>query len=168
MRGSEDHNREAGFNFEDTRFLIDRHLIPSPRVHVGSRLANLHIPSAMIDVSDGLLADLNHLLFPHGLGAILYEEKIPLSSSYSQVVGCFFQETLDLALTGGEDYELLFTVPDNSLEKMQELSKHILEVPFSKIGKIESSKNGDKKGIKIINQKGMPRKIPDLGGYKHF
>jgi thiamine-monophosphate kinase len=65
----------------------------------------------MIDISDGLLIDLSRLCDESGIGARIYEEKIPLSAEIKETASCFGIDPLGFALSGGEDYELLFTVP---------------------------------------------------------
>ena len=98
---------------------VTRHLDPTPRVREGLNLADRGIPSAMIDISDGLLADLGHILDLSGVGARLYLEKLPLSDYYL-AKQAFFQEDLFLfSLSGGEDYELLFTAPPAKLPAIQ-------------------------------------------------
>jgi thiamine-monophosphate kinase len=98
---------------------VTRHLDPTPRVREGLKLAGGGIPSAMIDISDGLLADLGHILDLSGVGARLYLDKLPLSDYYL-AQQAFLQEDLYLfPLSGGEDYELLFTVPPARLPAVQ-------------------------------------------------
>ena len=65
----------------------------------------------MIDVSDGLLIDLSRLCNESRVGARLYEEKIPISAEMRKAASCLGLSPLTLALSGGEDYELLFTAP---------------------------------------------------------
>jgi len=88
-----------------------RHLDPLPRVCEGKMLAEAGIPTAMIDISDGLLSDLGHILDLSGVGARLYLEQLPLSDDYRERQSLLPGDPLLLPLTGGEDYELLFTSP---------------------------------------------------------
>jgi thiamine-monophosphate kinase len=94
---------------------VTRHLDPMPRVREGLKLAEGGIPSAMIDVSDGLLADLGHILDLSGVGARLYLEKLPLSDYYLAKQASLQEDLFLFPLSGGEDYELLFTAPPAKL-----------------------------------------------------
>jgi len=91
---------------KDVRTLIKKHLMPQP-VH----LKDTHKVTSMIDISDGLLADLCHICDESKTGAVIYTEKIPLSAELLSVANEFGRDPLDFALKGGEDYVLLFTAP---------------------------------------------------------
>jgi thiamine-monophosphate kinase len=98
---------------------ITRHLDPLPRVREGLKLAEAGIPSAMIDISDGLLADLGHILEHSGTGARLYLEKLPISAEYREKQPLFPEDFFLFPLSGGEDYELLFTAPPAKVPALQ-------------------------------------------------
>ena len=85
-------------------FLIERYRLPQPRLALGQALRG--IASAAIDVSDGLVADLGHILETSGVGAALHADALPLSEAARDLPGA-----RDAALAGGDDYELLFTAP---------------------------------------------------------
>ena len=87
--------------------LTERFLQPTARVAVGRALAAQRLATAMIDVSDGLLQDLGHLCEASHVGALVEADLLPLSDAYRAVVG----SDCTPALTGGEDYELLFSAP---------------------------------------------------------
>jgi len=89
------------------RYLRGRFLFPTPRVALGRRLRGY--ASACIDVSDGLLADAGKLAHASGCGAAIDYESLPLSAELARAVG--EERARELALTGGDDYELLFSVP---------------------------------------------------------
>ena len=89
------------------RELRDRFLYPAPRVALGGRLASY--ASACIDVSDGLLGDAGKLAAASGCGAVLDYEALPVSAALVATVGA--ERARELALAGGDDYELLFSVP---------------------------------------------------------
>jgi thiamine-monophosphate kinase len=91
----------------DDRELRERFLFPSPRVALGRRLRDY--ANACIDVSDGVLADAGKLARASGCGAALYYDQLPLSPALTRAVGP--DRAHELALTGGDDYELLFSVP---------------------------------------------------------
>jgi thiamine-monophosphate kinase len=109
--------------------LVKRFLQPAARVAAGRRLARLKPPPAAIDISDGLWQDLGHVLERSGVGAKVYSTKLPLSAAYRQVYG----ESYELALGGGDDYELLFCLRGPASEA--ELSRR-LGVKVSRIGEI--------------------------------
>lgn len=91
---------------EDLAFLVDRLECPTPRIQLGQQLAGR--AHAAIDISDGLLADLQHILIASKVGACLDLNTIPLSKSLQQLPQAAARQ---YALTGGDDYELCFTAP---------------------------------------------------------
>ena len=95
------------------QWLLDRFRYPTPRVSLGLALRGL--ASACIDVSDGLLGDCGRLAHASGCGVSLDYEALPLSEPLRAAVG--EERARELALTGGEDYELCFTVPQAKLEE---------------------------------------------------
>jgi len=111
------------------KFLIERHLNPIPRIEAGLALAKLQPTPAAIDISDGLLQDLGHILERSHVGAEIDASTIPISSAYRTAM----RDDLSLALGGGEDYELLFCAPPEHSE--QALTK-ALRVPVRRIGRI--------------------------------
>jgi thiamine-monophosphate kinase len=100
-------------------FAVSRHLDPTPRVREGILLAEARLPTAMIDVSDGLLADLGHILELSGAGARLCLDKLPLSADYLERYSATGEDIYSLPLSGGEDYELLFTTPAGNIDTVQ-------------------------------------------------
>ena len=124
--------------------LLVRHFDPSPRVEAGSRLA--HLAHAMIDLSDGLLSDLGRILEESGksqtLRAVIELERVPLSPDFREYYGgkpLSSEEALSLMLTGGEDYELLFTAPASAAPPLKKISAD-LGLAFTQVGKIEAGK----------------------------
>lgn len=94
------------------RYLVGRFLAPTARVVAGQTLVRLRPPPAAIDISDGLWQDLGHILERSSVGAEISADAIPLSSAYRKVVG----NDVQLACTGGDDYELLFCMPSRLSE----------------------------------------------------
>lgn len=90
---------------------------PFPRVKEGLLLRNY--ASAMIDLSDGLIADLLHIMKKSGVGALIHVEQLPLSHALRQSVTA--AEALQLALSAGDDYELCFTLPAHKKEELEQL-----------------------------------------------
>jgi len=139
------------------RALIERHLRPEPRVEWGRRIAMSGCASSMIDVSDGLSSDLSHLCEESGTGALLFGDRIPFSAALLRSADQLRKPPLDYALSGGEDYELLFTVP---LTRMKTLEA--LRIPVTEIGTITTGK-----AMLQVNEAG--KKIPlQPTGYNHF
>ncbi|MDF2940112.1 MAG: thiL [Gammaproteobacteria bacterium] len=103
---------------------------PSPRVEIGQALQN--IAHACIDISDGLAADLNHILKASRVGAEIELDKLPLSAALKNLDP---QKAIELALHSGDDYELCFTATPGMEDKIQALS-HYTQTPITKIGKI--------------------------------
>ena len=97
---------------------LDAFEVPTPRVREARVLAVEGGVSAMIDVSDGLSADLGHLCQASGVGAAIDAARLPVSAATTAVAGLAGVDPLDWALGGGEDYELLFTAPDDRAEAL--------------------------------------------------
>ena len=128
--------------------------LPEPRVPAGMALRG--IATSAIDVSDGLAADLGHVLRASGVGASVETARLPLSRALLAAFGP--ERATDLALGGGDDYELAFTVPP---ERERLLAEATLEVPVSRIGTIERGT-----GLRCLGADGMARPAPR--GYEHF
>jgi thiamine-monophosphate kinase len=126
-RGAAKKNRAA------KKYLIERFLRPHARLDAGQRLAALRPAPAAIDVSDGLVQDLRHILECSGVGAEIDASQIPISLAYRALMGGDFAH----ALTGGEDYELIFCVKPGRSES--ELSRR-LRIEVRRIGKIVRGK----------------------------
>ncbi|NLI88488.1 MAG: thiamine-phosphate kinase, partial [Bacteroidales bacterium] len=106
---------------EGNSYILERMLKPEIRKDTLQKLRDNKIkPTAMIDISDGLSSDLLHICKNSGVGCKIYADKIPIDSQTAQMAEEFGIEPLVAALNGGEDYELLFTIP---LEEFQNVSK---------------------------------------------
>ena len=95
---------------------IKAHLEPRPHVAEGRMLAASGACTAAIDVSDGISSDLGHLCRDSGLGAVLYEEKIPIAPELTQLGKVLGKDPLDWVLNGGEDYVLLAAIKPTALQ----------------------------------------------------
>ena len=89
--------------------------VPSPRVAPARALAAAHLPRAMLDLSDGLAGDIHHLCGASGVGARIYEDRLPISPQTNFIAAALDVAPLALALSGGEDYELLVALPPEAL-----------------------------------------------------
>ncbi len=101
-------------------YLIERQLKPEARKDVRTLLHALEIkPTAMIDVSDGLSSEIIHLCKQSGVGCNLYEDKLPLDPQLINVCEEFNIDSTTVAINGGEDYELLFTIKMDDFDKIK-------------------------------------------------
>lgn len=113
--------------------LLLRHLAPLPRAEWGVVLGEERLATAMIDISDGLSSDLAHLCEESGVGALIESARIPVDEDVVRLCGRRALDPLLLALHGGEDFELLFTVDPHDLAR---LPARIDGVPVTYIGDI--------------------------------
>jgi thiamine-monophosphate kinase len=113
----------------------------------------------MIDVSDGLLQDLGHICRASDVGAAIWEASLPLSRSYRMLAG---EEGSRWALSGGEDYELLFCARRQKRPQVQALAKRT-GMPMSRIGVCVAKGQG----ITVIDRNGRKVTLPN-GGHDHF
>jgi thiamine-monophosphate kinase len=107
-------------DLEGYDYILERQLKPEPRADIVRLLKELGVtPTAMIDISDGLASEIIHLCTQSQLGCQLYEEKIPIDPTTARVASDFGINPTTAALNGGEDYELLFTVPMTDFDKIK-------------------------------------------------
>lgn len=130
---------------------------PSPRLRAGRVLAEMGIVSAMIDVSDGLVQDLGHICTESHVGAVVRTAEIPLSAAYRRLHG----SDARLALRGGEDYELLCTIPVRNVSTLQR-QRARLGCPITCIGTITSGRK-----LRLVDDAGRALHL-DAGGFDHF
>ncbi|MBW1678831.1 MAG: thiamine-phosphate kinase [Deltaproteobacteria bacterium] len=153
---------EQGVKKRGMENLLERHLGPEPRTREGQLLAERGIPDAMIDISDGLLSDLNHIVSQSRIGAEIELSLLPLSPEFQTWAAVYESDPLTLSLGGGEDYELLFSVSPEKSEELDRLSKE-LSCPITRIGRLSRKV----KGIVLKDEKGRITKAEPLG-YDHF
>ncbi|MDF0532872.1 thiamine-phosphate kinase [Shewanella yunxiaonensis] len=146
--------REVSSEHRD--YLINRHYHPSPRVLAGQSLRGL--ASSAIDLSDGLNSDIKHILKASGVGAVIDVEKLPLSPAMRDSVA--LETAINYALSGGEDYELLFTVPEAQRGALDTALSHA-GVRFSQIGQIQAL---NKLKLQFRGEEFVPAPI----GFEHF
>ncbi|SRR5579883_645617 len=138
-----------GLQSKDPYFL-NRLNRPEPRIEIGEKLRS--IATSAIDISDGLAADLGHILEASDVGATVFVDDLPLSSELTSALPK--EKAIELALTGGDDYELCFTVPEQHTKK--------LNGPYTCIGNIS-----EKKGLDLRYKNGKKYE-GTIGGYNHF
>jgi thiamine-monophosphate kinase len=135
--------------------LIKAFLDPVPRLELGALLARRHLASAMIDISDGLSVDLAHICEESGVGAEVEASRVPISEALRR----FSKDPLALALHGGEDFELLFTVRPANFAAVRKLSSRF---KLTRIGRVTAGK-------KIFLVGSDKKKAPlRPGGFEHF
>ena len=132
------------------------HLRPYPRVAEGQVLVD-EGANAAIDLSDGLLADLGHVAQASGLAATVRAHALPVHPGAKDVLG---DESLALALSGGEDYELLFTARADVVDRV----KGRVPCPVTVIGEIVT---GDAGKVTVVDENGLPLEPPGTG-WEHF
>lgn len=109
-------------DFSGKEYLLERQLKPEPRADIIKRLAEANIvPTAMMDISDGLSSELLHICTQSDTGCRIYEEHIPIDYQTAVTAEEFNMNLTTCAMNGGEDYELLFTVPIADHEKISEM-----------------------------------------------
>lgn len=139
-------------------FIVERHLAPKPRVDILTKLAELEVfPSALIDTSDGIGSDLLHISVQSGCAAHLIENSLPIHEDIKSIAASFQEDATRWALFGGEDYELLFTVP-------KELKSHIEKIQdVTIIGYMSDGAPG------VFLQTQSGNELPlEPGGWNHF
>lgn len=146
---------------EGDEFLISRLLDPTPRTTAGIALAESGLVSAMIDISDGILADFSHISEMSGVGGIIRLEDLPLSPQFRAAAAGLPTFPHALALSGGEDYELCFTAHPDGREKIARLMKKC-GVEASPVGIVTSSPE-----VVVHDAVGVPFHLPHQG-FNHF
>ena len=121
--------------------LLKRHHRPQPRVELGQRLAASGVVTAMIDLSDGVASDLRHICSQSEVAAVILSDGIPLSPACEAFGEATETDVLSKALSGGEDYELLFTVKPEGVERVRSLEEKTGTPPLSQIGRIEEGRD---------------------------
>jgi len=141
-------NPEASARFRQAFFK------PTPRIAEGQLLLEQGVKTA-IDISDGLVADLNQICKSSHVGARLEVERVPIEPA---VKTAFSEKALELALSGGEDYELLFTASDKIIDKV----KQAAACPVTVIGEVVAGK-----GVTLVDKAGKPFALKKAG-WEHF
>lgn len=137
----------------DVAVAVRAHLYPEPRCELGRWLRRAGMPSALMDISDGLSTDLSRLCEASGVGAKVDAERVPCPSGLKP------EHSVELALHGGEDYELLFTVPKR---KQAKLPRSYRGIPLHCIGRISRSKD-----VLLVLKDGSEVPLAPAG-YDHF
>ena len=145
-------------NNDIAKIYLDKLNQPTPRVEAGHILSQY--ATSCIDISDGLYADLSHITESSGVGAIIDVDKLPLSETL-QADDVSLEEKYRLALGGGDDYELCFTVAEKNVTLVQS-ALEVMNLPCTIIGQIT-----DGNGVQLHSNKGSEIAVDTLG-YEHF
>lgn len=139
--------------------ILGHHLRFLPRLKEASMLSQRYQINSMIDISDGLLADLGHILESSKKGAVLFKEQIPVSRAARRLAHIDGRSPLQHSLSDGEDFELLFTLPVHEAGRV--IKNQPLRAPVSLIGMIHQGK-----GMVLVDQQGKQKKL-EPRGYEH-
>ncbi|MBD0327248.1 MAG: thiamine-phosphate kinase, partial [Pyrinomonadaceae bacterium] len=139
--------------------LLLRQLCPSPRVGWGALLGAERLATAMIDLSDGISSDLTHLCQESHTGALVEASRLPINRAVTRICGRRALDPLALALNGGEDYELLFTVRPRDLRR---LPRTVDGVPATYIGDIA------REAWRVRVREGQRKWVLRPEGFTHF
>ena len=148
---------QVRFGSEDQDYCVRRLEQPTARVDLGLQLAGL--AHSAIDLSDGLMADLGHILKASGMGADLYLAQLPMSAALKNCP--YPAQVSEVMLSGGDDYELCFTASADSEEAINEAAR-VAHTPVIKIGKVVSTL-----GLRVIDANGN-LVIAKRRGFDHF
>ena len=151
-------NSEMQPKLDDYSYVVQRQLKPEARMDIIHEMKELKIvPTSMIDLSDGLASDLKHICYESGVGAMIYEDKLPIDKQTYDTAVEFNLDPITCCLNGGEDYELLFTISQKDYEKLE---KHA-DVHF--IGYVTKPEDG----MNLITKNGNAVEIK-AQGWLHF
>lgn len=141
-------------------FLGNRYHLPQPRVRLGRALMASGLVHAMMDVSDGLVADLGHIAKASGVAATLRATDVPLSDAAAEILADA-TDLLPLILTGGDDYELLLTAAAADIPALLGLAAEI-GTPLTEIGEVTAGT-----GVLVVDRDGAAMQLAK-GGFRHF
>ncbi len=147
----------AGMDPSDIAWLASRYRLPEPRVTVGPQLAGL--AHAAMDVSDGLVQDLGHICRASGIGAVVEAARVPLSPAARAALAAGRSQLASL-LTGGDDYELLFTAPPDAAAALAGLTA--AGVALTAIGRMVRGT-----GVEVVGPDGGTLRLARTG-WRHF
>ncbi len=155
----------TGVNAADQEALAARYRRPTPRTECGPRLVGL--AHSAIDVSDGLVADLGHICETSKVAAVIETARVPLSAAARAALAVDAGGWRDI-LSGGDDYELLFTAPTDAEPALADISQ-ALGLPITRIGRIvERTAAADpNRLVGVVDAAGRPM-VLETSGYRHF
>jgi len=148
---------------EEVAQVVAAHLTPTPRVMEGRAIAATGLATAMIDLSDGLASDVAHICERSKVGVRVEAGRLPISPATRVVAQALGRDPISFALFGGEDYELLFTVPPDRVEELMTIVGQAIGIPLTEIGEIVPAAEGR---TLVLADGGKVSLEP--GGWDHF
>jgi thiamine-monophosphate kinase len=159
IENNEPYNKSVMADLKEYSKSIQHQLLPLARLDIVKFFHSKNIyPSSMIDISDGLSSDLQHICHRSSTGALIHENRIPIHPSTRRIADELHDDALTWALTGGEDYQLLFTIPEDEYPMIVD-NKEI-----SVIGEITDSEAG----LNLSDIYGMTIDLTSIKGFDHF
>ncbi len=159
IENNEPYTKSAISDLKEYSEAIQQQLLPLARIDIIRYFHSKNIyPSSMIDISDGLSSDLQHICRQSKTGALIRENSIPIASSTRRIADEMQDDALTWALTGGEDYQLLFTISKEKYKDIKE-NKNI-----SVIGEITDLEAG----VHLVDIYGMNINLAAIRGFDHF
>jgi len=154
--------QKSAIRSKPMKYLVQRHLQPTARVPLGELLASQPYASSAMDLSDGLSGDLRHLCRQSQVGALIDSEQIPMSQQMQLYAKRIRATPLHWSLHGGEDYELLFTIPPQWQHELEKCAKE-RRIPITHIGIIQPKRFG----IRIVHHD-QRQDVFSPRSYEHF
>jgi thiamine-monophosphate kinase len=147
-------------NLDRFNYVIQRHLAPPAQLKaIRDWAAHDLTPNALIDISDGLASEVNHICEASGVGALVHSDKLPLAQETMDAAQHFGEDVDVFALFGGEDYELLFALPEEKLDMLSDLPPDA----FFVVGRVTEKDEG------VLIEQPSGETVPlRPGGFDHF
>jgi thiamine-monophosphate kinase len=139
---------------------VERYRRPHPRLKLGALLGRTRSASACVDLSDGLSDGLRQIASASDVGILIEADRLPISSGGRRIFGLMGQDPVTAALAGGDDYELLFTVPKRRRRAFASLGRLVKAVPLARIGQVVPER-----GVRL-RRDGRETELP--AGFTHF
>ncbi|HZK24543.1 MAG TPA: thiamine-phosphate kinase [Oscillospiraceae bacterium] len=153
---------EINCPLEWRQLALQAHFRPWPRVAEGLWLAQQGVVTAALDLSDGLLKDVQEICEASGCGVLLREEKVPIHPAVEAIAPLRQIAPITLALNGGEDYELLFTVKSDAYTALAKAYLERFQAPLYSLGEMIQERT-----LQMITKEGNWEKL-EFTGYQHF
>jgi thiamine-monophosphate kinase len=147
----------------DREMLAQRHYTPTPRLREAQVIARLGVATAAIDLSDGLSSDVGHICERSQVGVRLWAARLPISPATRRVAAACGREPWQLAIEGGEDYELCLTVPEASAEALAAAVERQTGTPLTVVGEVLAPEQG--RWLVLEDGQEVPLQA---GGWQHW
>ena len=159
IENNEPYTKNVMADLKEYNEAIKQQLLPLARIDIVRYFHSKNIqPSSMIDISDGLSSDLKHICRQSNTGALIHENHLPIHSSTRRIADELQDDALTWALTGGEDYQLLFTIPREKYQIIADTRE------ISIIGEITDPESG----VNLCDRYGMNIDLASISGFDHF